>query len=184
MASALNADFSVVAFSGYGVVSGYCDGVTGEPTKTLPQYYTKLGYCQNPIETFNPSTTAWNFSRQPDVIVINLGTNDASYCQDISQRHKEFEIGYVSLLKTIRHFNPKATVICSLGIKQLLHSPDIEKAMKAYCAETGDANIHYFQFDPQLYEEGFAVHWHPTERTYERASRKLVQKINNMLSRN
>lgn len=72
-AQALDADYSVVAFSGHGIISGYSGDGTKNAEGTLPKYYTKLGRNEN-----YPGD--WDFeNHQPDFVVINLGTNDNTY---------------------------------------------------------------------------------------------------------
>ena len=42
-AQALDADYSMVSISGYGIISGYTDSGK-KPEQTIPQYYDKLGF--------------------------------------------------------------------------------------------------------------------------------------------
>ena len=62
--------FSAIAFSGFGVYSGFTQG--GRNSKDIvPNYYHKAATV--PYEEHN-----WDFSKvQNDLVVINLGTNDA-----------------------------------------------------------------------------------------------------------
>ena len=177
-AQTLDADYSMVSFSGYGIISGYSNGETKVSSQTVPQYYTKLGYSWSSNESFTPSEIEWDFSkRQPDVIVINLGTNDDSYCKSMAERCEEFQQEYVNFLKLIREKNPDATIIGGLGIMGQALCYYVESAVKQYTEETGDGNVAYLMFDQQYGRDGYAADWHPTETTHGKAAAKLVEKI-------
>ena len=100
-AEALGADWSMVSFSGYGVISGYSDGTKKVSEQTVPQYYEKLGYSWSPNGSFVPANIDWGFGRLPDAVVINLGTNDDSYCKGDPTKSGEYRDEYVNLLKTV-----------------------------------------------------------------------------------
>lgn len=176
-AEALDADYSMVSFSGYGIISGYSDGNNKVVEQQVPKYYSKLGYSWSSNGKFVPSDIKWDFKRQPDVIVINLGTNDSSYCRNMADRCAEFQQEYVSFLKDIRKNNPDATIIGALGIMGQELYPYVEAAIKQYSEETGDDNVTYLKFDNQSEADGIAADWHPTEATHSKAAEKLTEKI-------
>ena len=60
----------------------------------VPRYYDKVGYSSGILEQQRRiQDDRWDFAVQPDAVVINLGTNDASYTWDFrsfsrcSRRH-------------------------------------------------------------------------------------------------
>ncbi len=179
-AEALDADYSMFSISGYGIISGYTSTDEKVSAQTIPQYYESLGFSYNSFaSTTQPQSIEWDFSKfEPDVIVINLGTNDASYCGSDSEKQDEFSAAYVEFLKQVREDNPNAAIICSLGIMgQQLYS-SIEMAVYTYTNETGDENISTLKFDQQdSTTDGLAADWHPTEATHEKAAQKLVEQI-------
>ena len=82
-AEKLDADYSLVSFSGHGIISGYSGDGKKVLTQLVPPYYTHLGYTWSKNDEFDPLALDWDFTkREPDVIVINLGTNDDSYCKN------------------------------------------------------------------------------------------------------
>jgi lysophospholipase L1-like esterase len=102
---ALNADYSMIAYSGRGVVRNY-----GDTNKTsrdpMPSLYDRT--------CFYDSTTKWNFSSWiPQVVVINLGTNDFSTKpfpdKDVFQK------GYLDLVNRVRALYPGVTIFCIGG---------------------------------------------------------------------
>ncbi len=179
----LDADYSMVSFSGHGIISGYSDGTKKVSAQTVPQFYTKLGYVYSTNGNFNPRETSWDFGkRQPDVIVINLGTNDDSYCKNKEDRCEEYRAEYVEFLKKIRENNPDAQIICTLGIMGANLYPYIELAVSDYTSETGDTKVTSMMFEQQNQsEDGIAADWHPTERTHTKAADKLTEKIKEVM---
>lgn len=92
----LNADYSITALSGQGLVfSG-----TGMPNMTD-------GYLLcSPLRDGN---TAYEFERKADAVVINIGTND--YSKNIPEA--EFKAAYKALIETIREKNgADCKIIC------------------------------------------------------------------------
>lgn len=181
-AKALEADYSMVSFSGYGIVSGYTG--TGEKVgdQLVPEFYEKLGYSRGVyLNQYQPQDFNWNFTGlQPELIVINLGTNDMSYVLEYADRREEYIRGYVEFLKNIRSHNPKARILCVLGIMGEALCPAVEETVQRYTDETGDSNISVMNFTDQLPEDGYAADWHPTEITHTKAAKKLsgeIQKI-------
>ncbi len=180
-AQLLDVDYSLVSISGYGIITGYsADGEKKSESQIIPKYYTKLGFSYaNP----KMASSEWDFAgnRQPDVIVVNLGTNDDSYCKQVPERQEEYIAGYVAFLKTIRENNPDAVIVCALGIMGDNLYPCVEEAVARYSAETGDTNIDTLHFTPQLPSDGYAADWHPTEATHEKAAAKLAEKLGEIL---
>lgn len=181
-AEALNADYSMVSYSGYGIISGYSDGENKVSAQTLPLYYTKVGYSWASNGDFVPANIEWDFTkRQPDVVVINLGTNDDSYTKDIEERQEEYRAGYVEFLKTVREKNPDAKILCTLGIMGDRLFKQVQKAVDDYVEETGDKNVSAMRFRVQSPGDGYSADWHPSVKTHEKASKLLVEEINKIL---
>jgi len=71
----LSADFQIVSQGGWGV---YC-GWDNDMIKNIPSIYEKVcGLIQQPWAKDRGADKPYDFSFHPDVIVINLGTNDNS----------------------------------------------------------------------------------------------------------
>ena len=95
-ARALGAELSTVAWSGKGVVNNYGDDVN-EP---MPQIYDRL---------LASDGAPWSFAWQPDVVVINLGTNDFS--TDGDPPEGVFVPAYVQFLAHLRDVYPDAFIL-------------------------------------------------------------------------
>ena len=182
-AQALDADYSLVSISGYGIISGYT-ATAEEPisAQLIPTYYEKLGFSYGVLGGDVPQDVRWDFNvRQPDLIVINLGTNDDSYCLDHVERQQHYCDEYVNFLKVVRRNNPGAKILCTLGIMGDRLYPWVEKAASAYTTETGDGNIACMAFTPQLLEDGYTADYHPTAVTHGKAATKITAEIRLLL---
>lgn len=181
-AETLGIDYSLVSFSGFGVLSGYTSNGEGPNTVgTLPQYYDKIGMSYVGYRSFMAADFEWSFTRQPDVVVINLGTNDSSYTGSDAGKKADFEASYVEFLRLIRSKNPNATILCTLGIMGDNLCANIENAAKTYTEETGDSNIRTMRFDVQSASDGYAADWHPTHATHKKAAEKLAAELKAIL---
>lgn len=180
-AKALNADYSMVSISGYGVISGYTGNGTKQENQVMGKYYDKIGFSYANSGGFKVSDWDWDFVREPDMVVINLGTNDSSYVGSDADKMQEFVEGYIDFLKMIREKNPNAYVLCTLGLMGDSLYTAVEDAVAAYSEETGDTNLSAFHFDPIRADEGYAADWHPTEATHSRAAEELSAEISSIL---
>lgn len=178
-AQLLDADYSLVSFSGYGIISGYSNDGKKVESQQVPKYYEKLGYTYNMgFGTEKPENLDWDFSKfQPEVVVVNLGTNDMTYAKT-KETKQEYEDAYVEFLKTIRSKNPDAKIYCTLGIMGTALNNSMKRAVLAYTEATGDNNILPFDFPQQnMNEDGIAADWHPSDKTHTKNAELLSKKI-------
>lgn len=180
-AQMLDADYSLVSFSGYGIISGYTSGDKVE-SQALPQYYDKLGNSYGTAGGIKPSEVEWDFSFQPDVVVINLGTNDYSYTKSDTARCEEYIQGYYSFLQTVREKNPDAVIICTLGVMGQELYPKIQETVYRFTEDTGDEKVYAVKLDQQDAANGYAVDWHPTAASHEHAAEQMSEAITQILA--
>lgn len=183
-AQALDADYSMVSYSGYGIISGYTDNDAKLLTHLLPDYYEKWAKSEGkPDGTLDPLTIDWDFAKfVPDLIVINLGTNDDSYAQDHRDRQEEFSERYAQFLKSVRSRNAHAPILCTLGMMGDRLYPFVKQAVSRYIEETGDLHVSAMKFDVQRSEDGYATDQHPSKKTHARAAEKLAEHIKTILA--
>ncbi len=179
-AEALDADYSMVCYSGYGVLSGYTSDGSLNTAQLVPTYYEKVGFSYGSFSGTAPSDIEWSFERQADVIVINLGTNDANYTTD-EDKKMEYVDAYIEFIKQIRESNPDAEIICALGTMGTGLCMYLEYAVEVYVEETGDEHVYYLGLDSQSADDGYAADWHPTEATHEKAAAVVAAKIQEIL---
>lgn len=114
----LHADYHLVSFSGRGVVRNYGDAnkTSAEP---MPSLYDRT-CCFD-------STRKWDFTKWiPQVVVIDLGTNDFS-TQPFPDK-EVFQSAYHRLIDTIRFRYPGVTIFCA-------SSPMLEAPLTGYVRE-------------------------------------------------
>lgn len=171
-AEQLNADYSAVCYGGHGIISGY----TSDEINTdslVPDCYEYVGKHQN-------YRIPWDFeSYKPDVVVINLGTNDSSYVsKDVDSRGSVFADGYADFLSKVHEKNPEAYIICTLGTmggSELF--PYIQQAVDDFRKESGWENIMFYQSATHTQADGMGSDWHPSEKTQQNSAYVLADKI-------
>lgn len=182
-AEQLQADYSMVSYSGYGIITGYTENDQKLTTHLIPDYYEKVGKSEGKFDdTLVPQDLHWDFNKfVPDLIVINLGTNDDSYTKDDISKQTEYAKEYVEFLKMVRRNNPHTPILCTLGIMGDRLYPYVEQAVNSYTRETGDSNITAMKFDVQLAANGYAADFHPSQATHRIAANKLTAQIRQLL---
>jgi len=175
----LDADYSMVSISGWGIVSGYTGNGAKNGGSILPLYYNRLGFSWgNKFSGWAPQDFEWDFEQfQPDIVVINLGTNDSSYTKGYQDRIDEFKSGYLNFIYDIRLKNPEAHIICTLGIMGQDLCNAIEETIETYKSKTADDKISFVKFNQQSNSDGIAADWHPSEKTHTKAAAKLTDAI-------
>ena len=134
IADAFDAEYQTVAISGRGIVRN-----NGGNTEDLfPDIYRQLDYYNNP-------GTAYDFAVQPDVIVINLGSNDESKANE-GLPVQEFQQGLYDFLKEVRQYNPEAQIVYAYGMVRMGLSEAIADVVDQLVAE-GDGKLHYLQLE-------------------------------------
>jgi lysophospholipase L1-like esterase len=166
----LDAELVTVAWSGKGIVYNYGD----DKNEPLPALYDRA------IPT--DASSSWDFtSYQPDVVVINLGTNDFSTDGDPSET--EFVAAYTDFLAHIRSKYPKAHVLCLIptllgGADLTTAQSHIEKAVSERNA-AGDAKVtsHSLSFE----QSGWGCDWHPSASTHASMGAALTSELELLL---
>ena len=175
---ALNAQHWVVARSGIGAYRNYGEAKTGSPRSCMPVQYEYTGYAYDLKLRDEPTflREKWDFSRyQPDVVCINLGTNDLSTNNfDV----KLLKQGYLRLLKMVREHNPKAKIVFLCG--SMLNGKELEIAQQlldevtAEANKSGDKEVYRFNFTPQNGDLGYGNDWHPSIWQHEKMAAELA----------
>ena len=173
-AEKLNADYSAVAFSGYGVICGQ-----NIPEFVITRHYEKATTTTSFEDV--PSVNQWSFTDfEPNVVVINLGVNDVMYC-DTEEKKESFTEEYKKLLTLVRLNNKNAHILCVHGETKNTLFPYIEKAVKAYKEETGDNKVYCDTLDFEMRNYATVIHSHPSADSHIKASEKLTIMIEDIL---
>lgn len=168
----LNADFSAVCFSGFGVYSGYTSNGRINSQDVVPDYYDKSCFL------YGGRDILWDFGEyQSDIVVINLGTNDASYCARSLSGRQEFTRRYSDFIKQVRQCNPYAYILCILGdMNNSLYSC-IEQAVSNYINGSYDNNISAMTIGYKMGENDIVLNGHPGYMSNICAANELTEKI-------
>lgn len=151
----LKAQHVAVARSGIGIYRNYGAPKAGSDD-CMPRMY--------PYTNFLDKSQEWDFSRyQPDVVCVNLGTNDMSLnnCDP-----KRLLNGYRSFLRDLRGHYPKAKIVFLSG--SMLHEKDLETVKKALdttveeAQARGDREVYRFDMTDQQGDIGYGADWHPS----------------------
>lgn len=172
------AEYNLISWSSIGVYSSSCDENADRPNNewVMPMLYDYTDIGASNAFGFEPSL--WDFtSFVPDVIVINLGTNDSSFTRDFPDRINAFKKAYGDFLRHIREKNPKSYIICALGMMGNSLGGRLFPAVDEEVKETGDKNIFSLELDEQLAADGIGCENHPNEVTHRKAAEKLIKKI-------
>lgn len=164
-ARAVNADYVCVAWSGKKLW----------PDNSIIDYYDRA--------LPGPGAGKWDFAAwTPDVVVINLGTND--FRGKANPDEAGWVAAYVEFIKRIRTAYPKASVYCALGT-MLSNWPEdrrpratiltyfpkvIEQANAA-----GGPPVRFIDFGVQKAENGYGANWHPSVKTHALMATKLAE---------
>lgn len=184
-ANALGADYSIVAWSGKGLIRNIATG-SPDDSPLVPQLYTRYG--ANDADNSYPFPASWS----PGAVVINLGTNDFSYLgydssgQPYSARDPldpaAYTAGMVKFVKAIQKHYPRAHFF-------LLNSPmlsdtwptagDAQKttqtrAIKDAVARLG-ARAHFVDWPTQGSDVG--CDYHPNAATHAAEGKVLAEAI-------
>ena len=180
-AEALGADAVMTCFSGHGIISGYTsDPEVRNSAELVPPYYEKEGRnCFRMPNGKRAEEIDRDFGAfQPDYIVLNLGTNDLSWCGTDWERGEMFAREYTKFLKTVRKHNPEARILCALGVMGTELNPMMRKAAEDYCRETGDQKIRMLMLEDQnAARDGYGSDYHPSEVTQRLLARTVTEAI-------
>ncbi len=167
-ARTLKAQHVVVARSGIGIFRNYNGPYEGKPETAMPALYD--------YTNFNDTTQMWDYSRYtPDLVCINLGTNDTSAGRYSKTKLRE---AYVKFLQHVRSRYPQAKIVlmsgCMLTGERM---QDVENAQNDAVAEVnarGDREVYRFTFPAQDGSLGYGANYHPSIQQQEKMANELV----------
>jgi len=182
-AEMLGAEYSLFAYSGHGIISGWTETGERNTREILVPYYGSAGFSYALAGGSSPQDIPWDFGRLPaDIVVVNLGTNDYSYCSANAGigAVEEFGREYLRFLRTVREKNSGAEIIAALGIMNSDLYTQVGLAAETMRAE-GDSHVRSFRFTPQDGRLGYGSNWHPSAETHLRAAEEITAFIRAVL---
>ncbi len=165
-AQALGADVSIISKSGgsaYVVKSG-----ENRAYKLAGEYYKRALY--------GNLTSTWDFEtdRQPDIVVISLGTNDEPGTRD---DRKGLKNGMKKLMAQVRAARPNATIVWGYEIMATGGNEFFQQAVEEFAAE--DGNTYYWKQVRGLTAE--TLNGHPLPESHIANANSLAGKLAEIL---
>lgn len=158
-AKALDADWSLVAQQGRGAKYGYT-------TESLLDIYPKLRYNKD-------KNTNYDFARQPDYVVIALGTNDIStYSSRFGKTLADVKQGFKEMLSLVRTKNPNAKIIWAYNMMTNAANDIITSVI----SEAGGEEKGYYSV--QLTQDKAGGNNHPYYTAHATMAKELTAFIN------
>jgi lysophospholipase L1-like esterase len=173
----LNADYVAVAYSGKGMYRNY----DGTLSNTMSLIYDRI--FPDSLRSSKWDTKLW----QPNVVVVNLGTND--FAKGVPDSNI-FINTYLNFLKRVRSYYPDATIICTEGPMMNDSYPQGTNSftkVKSFISSAknkmkliGDNNIYVYFPTPQA-EGDYGCDWHPNIKRHEKMAEELTKEIKSIM---
>lgn len=185
---ALHADYHLVSWSGIGTTSCYVPPEIEEPSnewliQDIYPYIDSIDELTHNVAREN--WKQWHFGNFiPDLIVVNLGTNDASYTRNKKERVEVFYKDYLIFIQSVRESNPNSVILCTLGTMDQSLCSTVESVVNQLRTQKNDSNLYYYHLDLQAEEDGLAVDYHPTSATHQKVALNLTAEIRRIMEWN
>jgi lysophospholipase L1-like esterase len=165
----LNAEYVAVPFSGKGLTRNFDEGTN----EIMPQLYDRI-FPANPDKK-------WDFKKYtPDVVVINLGTNDFAKSNPDSVK---FVNAYINFIGKIRSNYPNAHIVCvsgsmmsdnwPQGAKSLTTIQNYIKSVIRQMDVKEDKKVYTFSISSQG-SLGYGCDWHPNIAQHKKNAAELT----------
>lgn len=176
-AKRFNAEINVECWSGKGLLRNYGDTTWRSSDNMVDDYeYT--------IHTeINPSWDAkWDHSKyHPDLIVINLGTNDYSPNSAYVPSDDQFTSAYVSFMSALLNRHPDAHIIAACSTVTTC-CKNTEAAVKTLAA--AGSKTHYVHLPDLNSETDYGCDWHPNFNGHRKYADTVIKYIEDNLGWN
>jgi len=168
-----NAQIMAVSRSGIGIYRNYNGPVTGNADCMTNLYTRTFLYDEQPL---------YDFAEKPDVICINLGTNDFSTSGADSALYVS---NYFRLIDTIQTKYHMPEIVCLLGPMMNGSSLDAARKYIKFIADSTNSkkkgNVSFFEMSTQG-SLGYAVHYHPTLAQHSKNAMELTEYLQTLMN--
>ena len=181
-ADALKAEYQLVSWSGIGIITNYIPETEDEPREEIlmPQLYPYRDRRFN--ERKGLPLTEWDFSQyQPHVIVMFLGTNDASYTRRKPEREAYFGGEFEKFLGTLHEKNPESAILCILGTMEESLCDEEQKRVDSFAAAHPEVQIEFLRLPLQDNADGIGTDGHPSKTTHAKVAKLVSDKLKSMM---
>ena len=165
-----DADYSLIAHSGRGAVRNYGDSVR----------VSAITMKDKMLQTFDEgSAEQWNFKAyRPDLVVINLGTNDFSL--EPQPYRSEFVKAYTQILKQLRQHYGQIPILC-------IYCCTVPAPVYTFYEEAvsgmNDRNIYLLKLKEGLFNEvlDYGAVWHPNYSGQRKMAMNIIPFISTVM---
>ena len=178
LAKKMKAELMCVSWSGIGITSHWI-----EEDKNIPDINLLMGslwsYTDKEIcRRLKIDPIIWDENKfSPDTIIINLGTNDASFIKNMEDRRLLFVAYYKDLIERIHIRSPKARIICTYGVMEQSLQDSVKQACTIFKNEFKNVDVRYIPLELQRDEDGKGTCGHPSIVTQERICETLYKEL-------
>lgn len=165
-----NARHLAVCKSGIGIYRNY-GGPVGGNADCMTNFYQRVYLYE--------ATPLFSFTQKPDLICINLGTNDFSEGKGDSALYVK---NYLRFIDTIQLKNDNADILCLLG--SMMSGNDLTRVRSYLNFIVDSANkknkgkVYFFEMSQQ--SGPFGVDYHPTVAQHVKNGKELISYINSL----
>lgn len=161
-ARSLGADAQIIAASSWGLLRGR---IPPEEKSVIPAIYELASKFRDP-------SAAWDFSRyQPDIVVVNLGTNDFSARKRSPFSDEDYQAAVERFHSLLRVKYPAAQILWVTGM--MMPDADAPTLVAVEKIRATDAKAHY----AQLPRNNGGGNGHPDLDGHQKAAEVLTTKI-------
>lgn len=175
VSDSLDAIHMSVSRSGIGMYRNY-GGPSAGSKGDMPDEY--------PYTLFDNHNYRWDFSSwTPDVVCINLGTNDFSTKGYNSALYKK---AYREFLNTVRGYYPHAKIVmltgCMLGKAENNVQIGLLNELRDEFNAAGDTEIYRFDFPMQTGDLGYGGSWHPSRKQHQAMAELFIPFLRDLMN--
>ena len=154
VSNALNTIPIIIAYSGNGIISRWIPETEEKPN----------------AEDILPTIFPYDISENPSWVIINLGTNDASYTRGIPEREYRFKELYIDFVQKLKHKFPTSKFLLCYGL--------MEESLLSYVQNVAiETSSLFLRFDTVTEKDGFCFASHPNKISHLNAARTLIEFI-------
>ncbi len=164
-----NARHLAVCRSGIGIYRNW-DGPPEGNTDNMPNNYGRI--------FLYDSLPLYNFPEQPDLICINLGTNDFSTNGGDSALYVS---NYFRMIDTLRSHYEKPEIVILQG--SMMNGTDLDNIRRYLrfvadsAGSTGNGRVTFFEMSAQTGDLGIGIDWHPSVEQHRKNAGELTEYI-------
>ncbi|MCF7932003.1 MAG: SGNH/GDSL hydrolase family protein [Acholeplasmataceae bacterium] len=160
----LNARYAIICYSGIGMYKSFY------ASKTMPSVYDKVDF---------DASDQRKMSYDPDVIILNIGTNDNTYMThliDTSRAYEQtrFKETYEAFIDMLLTTHQHATVV---AVTQEQRQPHVEQVIKDAVGDIHNPRVKHISLSAIQPEEGIGSQYHPSLLTHQKWAKELSDEL-------